>query len=350
MAEDTRGSALFAAANKALRGNDYARAAGLYEELRGANPHPAVGYNLALTRAVTGDPGAAMQLLDELRTAHPAYLPPYVLAAEILRRTALGDAVEGRMRGLRSASELLKTPTAANQGDPQTCIVAADVFAQLPGLRGDCVRWHKQALAAVRFRRSRLTAVLTEAYIDDLTDKNVHYYSMPPEDPVVTGSLTKEARDSGRVVAVVAEAGRAAPPGPPGWTAMQVTYGAAPCRTEPGHVHVRTVFSWAARFCAAALVADTDVPTAAVWEPALTPWDERVAGTEALITTGGPTAADRLGLFCMKPASVLEVGLLRELFRATNVPPADLSSQMATEVFDYLCQDTELDVEALRAT
>lgn len=337
---------LFAAGNRALLNNELGKAAEAYLELAARGRHAAVTHNLALTYALTNNASEAMDLLESNRKDFPMYLHSFLLAAELLRRGAKAkDAPKREM--LEAAAELLKTPAGRNMGHPQTCIVASEICAAIPGLRSECMTWHKQALAAIRFRSSKLTPVFQNAFIDDLQDREVHYFSMPPEEPVLTGALHKAARDSGKVLAVVHALG-AEPALPEGlaerWTVVRVSYSPAPARTEEGRLHARTPFAWAARYCAAGVVADADVHTGVVWEPAAGPWDDRVHGSQALVTAAGG-AADPLALFCVKPVTVLEVRLLQELFQPRNVPPVDPSPAMAGEVFTCLTKDSELDVE-----
>lgn len=335
--------ALFDAANKALINNDFAAAVESYGVLSRYGHHPAVNHNLALAQALDGKGAEAMELLLANKEKSPAYLKSYVLAAELHRRAARGSTQGSGLQLLEDAADLLKKPLEVEPGNTQACIVASETLATHDNHLHEAVKWHIMALAAARIRISKRVTNFTLAFMDDLLDSSVHHFSSPPELGTTTGTVTLEARTTGRCIALVRRAGHPEVTSPlgPEWPVLHVTFGPGPTKTEPGHAHVRTTFPWAAWMATAALVADVGQsvvfdPTAATWKPAITE-------TEALITISA--SAPPAALCCLKPSITTEVQILCELFRPSNVPPCRPSEEMATTTFHYLVHDSELDVE-----
>lgn len=337
---------LFAKGNKALLTNDFPIAKKCYEELRSVGSHAAVTHNYALLNALAGHADAAMHLLLDNRDQYPEYMPSQILAAELHRRAARGNTGAGA-KLLEDAVEILAVPLRHDPGHPQTCIVASETLAACAGADQDAIKWHITGLAAIRLRQSKPVTDLAEAYIDDLLDRSIHYYSMPPETGLTTGSLPVKALQAGRCLAILKNAPEMVVSVPAGWDeVVWVTYSPAPAKTDAGEMHVRTPFRWAARFAAARALADKDIHTAVVWDPLCATWNEEVAKGQALVTTG--KVYDPMALFCLKPSSELEVKLLRELFRPENVPPVAPTDRMALETFRYLVADSQLDVQSVR--
>lgn len=335
---------LFAKGNRALLTSDFPTAKNCYEELRSVGSHAAVTHNYALLNALAGQADDAMHLLLDNREQYPSYMPSQILAAELHRRAARGNTGAGA-KLLEDASEILAAPLRHDPGDPQTCIVASETLAACAGAEQDAIKWHITGLAAIRLRQSKPVTDLAEAYIDDLLDRSIHYYSMPPEEGLTTGSLPVQAIRSGRCLAILKGSWKPVTV-PAGWDeVVWVSYSPAPAKTEAGELHVRTPFRWAARFAAARALADKDIHTAVVWDPVSAGWNEKVASGKALVTVGHTT--DPMALFCLKPSSELEVRLLQELFRTENVPPVAPTDRMALETFRYLAADSQLDVQPL---
>lgn len=335
--------AIFDSSNKALLDNDFQAASEGFDVLRGHGHHPAVHQNLALAQALGGHADVAMELLLENRDKAPTYLKSFVLAAELHRRAARGSSEGAGAQLLEEAADLLKKPLETDPGDTQTCIVASETLAGTHRLATEAVKWHVMALAAAKVRSSSLVSSFTRAFMDDLKDSSVHYFSSPPEAGITTGSVTLEARTVGRCIALVRREGHAPADSPlgPEWPVVHVTFGPGPARTDNGNAHVRTTFPWAARMAAAALVAD--VGQSVVFDPAATAWKQGTIGTQALLTVADATVP--IGLCCMKPASEVEVKLLQELFRPGNVPPCSPTDAMAAATFNFLAADSQLDVE-----
>ena len=335
--------AIFDSANKALINNDFGAAAEGYEVLRRHGHHPAVNHNLALAQALDGHGDVAMELLLSNKEKSPTYITSYVLAAELHRRAARGSTEGAGLQLLEDAADLVKTPLEADAGNIQACIVASETLATNDKHLHEAVKWHIMALAAMRIRHSKHVTNFTLAFMDNLLASSVHHFGSPPETGTITGTVSLETRTTGRCIAIVRRAGQPQPASPlgPEWPVLHVTFGPGPTRTEPGQAHVRTTFPWAAWMATAALVAD--VGQSVVFDPCAATWKPAITETQALITISA--AAPPGALCCLKPSSPVEVKILCELFRPSNVPPSKPSEKMATTTFHYLVHDSQLDVE-----
>ena len=341
-----------------LLDNDFAAAIPRFSELLASEElarlrpgdEMAIRHNLAVAHALDGDADGAMQLLDENMSRFPAYRRSFLFAAELHRAAARGEAQSSAVAAklLTQASELLVKPLQSDPNDPQACIIASEVLAACSA-DDEAVKWHVRALAGIRARHSTLTPNIVAAFADNLADESLHYFSQPPEEAVATGGLTPAAREEGRCIAIVADS----MPDDLGpwarWPQLLVTYGAGPRSTSPGHLHVRTVHRWAARFRAAQAVLDSEIPTAVVWDAERDPPPADVASSKALLASA-PGAA--FTAFAMKPASIDELNILRELFNPVNVPPStpvERMDEMAATAARWLAADSDLDLEMVSA-
>ena len=273
---------VFNEANKLLQANKYSEAIQLYGELQAAGNHAAVNHNKGLALALDDQPDEAMHELTANMRAYDKYAKSWTLAAEIHRRAAKGELAD-RSIMLVEASKFIRTALEIDRFDPQTCIVASQVMAACTDCQTEAITWHVNALAAIRARSSKLSPNFATVYMDNCADEALHYFDMPPEEAVTTGSLPTEAREVGKCLAVIAEA--VPPHTPPSWPVLLVTYGVGPRKTEPGHIHVRTQYRWAALFQAARSLLDIDIPTAMVWDRPNVAWDPTFDTSQALIIT-----------------------------------------------------------------
>ena len=333
---------LFAGGNKALLNNDFNAANGAYLQLTKHGYHPAVTHNMALSEAMGGSAEAAMKLLMDNIERQPKYAPSFVLAAELHRRAAANAAKDGgRDELLADASDIAAQALKIDEGDPQANIVATEILVDCGSLGAEAVRRHVMTMAGIRARSSKPTHSFTDAFVDDLLDRSVHFFSNPPDDGVTSGSLSEEARRAGCCIAVV---GDGTVPPDVTWPVIRVSYNLGPAKTSPGHIHVRTAQRWVAIYQAARALLNGDVSTAAVWDPQVE-WAPEITNKDALVTIA--SRATPLSLFCVKPGNHLEFQLLAELFNPTNVPPLRPTAQLAAETFNFLTQDAGLEVVSL---
>lgn len=325
---------LFAEALQNVLNGEFSDAVACYTELQRMGNHAAVTHNKGLACMLDGRPEEAMKELDANMKAYERYTRSWVLAAELHRLAGGRHLVEG--------SRLIKHALEFDRHDPQSCIVAAAIMNACAGCRQEAITWHINALAAIKARNSKLSAQFAKVFVDDLKDQALHYFNMPPEEAVATGGLPITAREEGRCLAIVSDG---EVPGPwKDWPQVRVTFGAGPRKTEPGQLHVRTQHRWAARFQAARALLDIDIPTAVVWDSDADP-DTRILDSQALITRN-----HNLTMFCLKPASVQELCILRQLFHPQNVPPSTTPEEMdsmAKDVFEFLAKDSRLDVDVV---
>ncbi|RYF12325.1 MAG: hypothetical protein EOO40_01495 [Deltaproteobacteria bacterium] len=330
---------LFEEAVQQLFRGEYAQSVETLGRLQNRGNHAAVNHNKALAHILLDQPDEAQEELERNMRAYARYVPSWILSAELHRRAGGRFLVQG--------SKLIRAALEVDRFDPQTCIVAAAIMNACQDCRQEAITWHINSLAAIKARGSKPSAQFVKVYVDDLLDQALHYWCMPPEEAVATGGHLAEAREQGRCLAVVVDGQTPTLPEEwRDWPLMVVTFGPGPRTTAAGHLHVRTEHRWAARFQAARAVLDVDVPTAVVWDSisdnALHP---SLLDTQALVTRNQDLTA-----FCMKPASLEELHILRQLFHPHNIPPSTKPEDvecMVLDVFDYLAKDSQLDVECV---
>ena len=334
---------LFLRGNKELLNNQFDEAISTYSELlKDGRQHTAVAHNLAIAYAMHGNPTRAMELLDLNMQKNDKYVKSFMFAAELYRRASRGNQGVGAEL-LAMASKMLVGPLNIDRYDPQTCIVASDILGACENADADAIQYHINALAAIKARTSKRTPNFVAAFMDNIADEALHYFSMPPEDPVTTGSLPPTARDAGKCLVVIDGQHTCPPPFWQDWPVLRVTYGAGPRGTSPGHIHVRTEHKWAASFEAARFVLDVDIPTSVVCDPGEGWPRPELVKSEALLTVEGSC----LSSVCMKPASMQELYMCKELFNPQNVLPSRGTAEMALATFEYLTKDSCLDVAVL---
>lgn len=332
---------LFKAGNDCALNNNFEQAVDMYKTLieRGGAANAGVVHNLALAVALAGNAVQSMELLDTNMQSFPKYTRSHMLAAELYRRAFVNKPDPSLLNG---ATALLAPCLGADTNNPQSCIIASELYV-LMNMEEEAINWHIRALGAAKARGSKLARNFAAVMLETFADEALHIFSQPPVQPVVTGSSRHS--ESGKCLAVVLPHGDERQlPDIPDTTTVLVTYSDKPTTTRPGHLHVRTSSNWAAVMKGTQALLSPELQVLTVWNPTMLPeYQHSTQERSALITL----CQSPLSLFSLRPSSLQELNILKALYDTINVPPSAPTQVMASAVWEHLAKDSELDVERL---